>query len=151
MTADPENTRDNHGRWRPGRSPNPRGKPPGARSAARVALDAIGEAGAEAALHAVVRAASGGDVRAAEVLLARCWPPARGRRVTLPMPAVTSAADLPAAYTAVTAALAEGAISAEEAAAIGAVLGAHRQAIETADLAERITALEQQTQKEPHR
>jgi hypothetical protein len=74
----------------------------GSRNRVLVALDAIGEAGAEAALRAVVVAVGAGDLRAAEVLLSRVWPARRGRPVVLSdLPTLKSAADLPAAVGAV--------------------------------------------------
>lgn len=130
-------------RWPPGTSGNPAGRPRGSRHAALLALDSIGSAGAEDALRAVVRAAQDGDVRAADILLRRLWPERRGRPVDgLDLPAMASAADLAAGVGAVAAAVVAGVVSPEEGQAIAAVMEAHRRALETADLEQRIVALE---------
>jgi hypothetical protein len=126
----------------PGKSGNPAGKPRGARHAALVALDAIGEQGATDALHAVVGAAACGDLRAAEILLSRVWPVRKGRPVVLDLPTMKSAADLPTALAAVTEAVAAGDLTPDEGQAVAAVLEAQRRAIATAELEARVAALE---------
>jgi Family of unknown function (DUF5681) len=49
------------GRFKPGTSGNPKGKPPGTRNAALLALDKIGEENAKEILQAAVTAAKAGD------------------------------------------------------------------------------------------
>ena len=140
--TDPTGQEQAPGRWQPGQSGNPSGRPRGSRDRALSALDAIGDQSAVEVLQAVVKAAKGGDVRAAEVLLSRLWPVRRGRPIAIALPPVNRAADLPAALGAIVAAMAEGRISAEEAAAMAGALEAQRKAIETADLDARIAVLE---------
>src|ERR1035437_3151830 len=94
MTAENSGDKQRGRPWQPGQSGNPAGKPPGARHAALVALDAIGAEGAEAVLRSVLQAAQGGDVRAADILLRRLWPERKGRPVVLDLPTMKSAADL---------------------------------------------------------
>jgi len=140
--TDPTGQEHAPGRWQPGQSGNPAGRPRGSRDRALAALDAIGDQNATDVLQAVVNAAKGGDMRAAEVILARLWPVRRGRPIALALPDVTKAADLPAALGAVVAAMGEGLVSPDEAQAVAAVLEGQRKAIETADLEKRIAALE---------
>ena len=119
------------------------GRPRGSRHAALAALDAIGAEAAEDVLRAVVDAARGGDLRAAEILLRRLWPERKGRQVEVALPPVASAADLVPAMAAVVAAMAHGELTPEEAQAMCAVLESQRRAIETAELEARVTALEE--------
>ena len=140
--GDPETTRGEHGRWRAGRSGNPKGRPPGSRHRALVALEAIGTEGAERVLRRVVAMAEEGDMRAADAVLSRLWPTRRGRPVHLDLPEMRTAADLAAALGAVAKAVAEGEVTPEEAAAVAGVLEAQRRAIETAALEQRVAALE---------
>lgn len=69
-------------------------------------------------------------------------PDARERPMSLCLPPVNSAADAPAAFSALLAATAEGEVTASEARALADILGATIKAFEVADLAERISALE---------
>lgn len=143
----PDHTGREHalGRWQPGQSGNPSGRPRGSRDRALAALDAIGDANAADILQAVVDAAKGGDMRAAELLLSRLWPIRRGRPIAVALPPVATAADLPGALGAVIAAMAGGEISADEAASMAGVLEAQRKALETANLEARIESLERST------
>ena len=138
--------REQRGRpFKPGESGNPAGRPAGSRNRVLVALDAIGAEGAEAVLRKTVEAAQGGDMRAAEVILSRVWPARKGRPVALSgIPSITSPGDLVRALGAVAQAVTDGTITPEEGQAVASVLEAQRRAVETADLAARIEALEAQ-------
>jgi hypothetical protein len=141
----PENTgpKQSRGRWQPGASGNPAGKPPGARHAALVALDAIGSEAANDIMAAVVAAAKGGDMRAADILLRRLWPERKGRPVQMDLPAIMAPSDIVAALGAVAAAVAVGELSPQEGAAVAGILEAQRRAVETVEMEARIAALEQ--------
>jgi hypothetical protein len=140
----PETTAANHKPhlWRPGQSGNPSGRPRGSRHTALVALDAIGEAGAKQVLQAVVNAASGGDMRAADILLRRVWPERKGRAVALDLPKTDTAEGVMQAQARIVQAVSEGNLSADEAHAISAVLEGMRKSIESHDLEARIAVLE---------
>ena len=142
MSDDPETTRGEHGRWRGGQSGNPKGRPVGSRHRALVALDAIGAEGAEPVLRRVMALAEAGDVRAAEMVLSLLWPPGKGRPVHLDLPDMQTPADLAAALDAVAGAVGRGDVTPDEGSAVAAVLEAQRRAIETAQLEERLAALE---------
>lgn len=131
------------GRFVPGRSGNPAGKPKGSRNRVLLALDQIGEDAAREVLGGAVAAAKAGDLGAASLILSRVWPARKGRPVVLDLPAMNSAADLPAALGAVAEAVAGGQISPEEGQSVAAVLEMQRRAIETAEIEARLTALEQ--------
>jgi hypothetical protein len=139
----PETTGEKQGpRWRSGQSGNPAGRPKGARHAALLALDAIGAKAGNDIMEAVVAAAKGGDMRAADILLRRLWPERKGRPVMLELPAMTVAADLPAVLGAIAGAVATGDLTPDEGQALAAVVETHRRAIETADLERRLSLLE---------
>jgi Family of unknown function (DUF5681) len=130
------------GRFVPGVSGNPAGKPPGARARATRLAEKLMSGDAEAVVRAVVNAAKGGDMTAAKIILDRIAPPCRGRPVRLDLPPIVGAADLVRALAAVADAMARGVLSAEEAQAAAAVLEHHRKAVETLDLERRIAAIE---------
>lgn len=128
--------------WKPGQSGNPAGRKEGSRHRAYVALEAIGQDAAEGILRAVIREAKAGDMRAAEIILARIWPPPRGRRVRLALPPINSAADLVQALGQVIAAAAAGEITPDEANTIAALMETTRRAIELGEIEDRLKALE---------
>ena len=129
--------------FKPGESGNPKGRPQGARNRELAALDALGGEAAMAVLAATVKAAKGGSIKAAEVILARVWPVRKGRPVSLPgLPTIATPADLAAALGHVAEAVAAGDITPDEAAAMAVVLEGQRRAVETVALAERIARLE---------
>jgi hypothetical protein len=108
----------------------------------------MAEGEAEAVLQSVLTAARAGDMGAAKVLLDRIWPARKGRPVGLDLPEMRTPADLAAALGAVAGAVARAELSPEEGAAVAAVLETQRRAIETAQLEQRIAALEA---ARPHR
>ena len=145
MTATPDTPKRRRGPGRPfkpGQSGNPAGCRTGSRNRQTLALDMMAQGEAEAVLRVVVDAAKAGDLRAAEVLLARIWPQGKGRPLPVALPPIGNAADVLAAHTALVAAMGDGRISVEEAAAVCAALEAARRAIMTVDHEARITALE---------
>ena len=109
-----------------------KGRPAGSRNRATLALDEIAAGEAEGVLRRVLQQALDGDLKAAEIILARVWPPRRGRPVRLNLPSVDTAAGVAAALGALVAAVAAGEITPEEAGAIAALLETKRRAIETA-------------------
>jgi len=135
--------RDGRGRFAPG---NP-GRPKGARHAALLALDALGAEGAAEVIRAVVEAAKGGDMRAADILLRRLWPERKGRPVAMELPPLDSARGVAAALGTVAEAVAGGDLTPEEGQAVATVLETQRRAIETAELEARIAALEANTKR----
>jgi hypothetical protein len=144
VTADAENTEPKQrGRpFEPGQSGNPSGRPRGTRHKALLALDAIGEEAAKEVLEAVVSAAKGGDIRASEILLRRLWPERKGRVVEFDLPPIIEVSDAVKAVAAIVDAVAAGQLTPEEAQAVASVVEIQRKTIETAELAERIAALE---------
>lgn len=130
-------------RFKPGQSGNPNGRKAGSRSKVLLALDILGEGEAEAIVLKMVDKAKEGDATAARTILDRVWPIRKGTRVPFNLPTVATADDLPGAIAAVTRQVADGEISPDEGAAVVTLLEAHRKAIETNELANRIAALEE--------
>ena len=104
-----------------------------------VAPDALGEGEAQNIVKAMVEKATGGDP--CRTILERVSPPRRGARVQFGLPDFATAGQLPGAIAAVNRQVAEGDLSPDEGALIVGLLETHRKAIETSDLAARLTAL----------
>ncbi len=126
------------GRFAPG---NP-GRPRGARHRVTRAVEALLEGEAEALTRKAIEAALGGDTTALRLCLERIAPAPRDRTVELDWPKVEAASDVPAALAAIIAAVAEGAITPGEGAALAALLERFRGAYELADIESRLRALE---------
>ena len=129
--------------FQPGHPGGP-GRPAGSRNKATLALDKIADDAGEDILNAMVGAAKGGDMTAAAHVLSRIWPIRKGRPIALTLPAIQSASDVVAAVGAVADAVGAGEITPEEGQAVASILEAKRRAIETVDLEQRLTALEQE-------
>jgi hypothetical protein len=130
-------------RFQPGNPGGP-GRPAGSRNKATIALDKIADDAGEDILNAMVGAAKGGDMRAADLVLSRIWPARKSRPIALALPAIQSAFDVVAAVGAVADAVGAGDITPDEGQAVASILEAKRRAIETVDLEARLSALEQE-------
>ena len=145
MTAEnaaPEPLRPRGRPYRPGESGNPLGKPRGLRNRATLLLDKMAEADAADVLRAVLDRARAGDMAAAGMVLARLWPPRKGRPVSFDLPVISSSSDVTAALGTLIAAVGRGELTPDEAAAVGTLVETQRKAIELAELEARIAKLE---------
>jgi hypothetical protein len=129
------------GMFEPG-GPGGPGRKAGSRNKATLILDALADGEADAILQKQIDLAKGGDQRAAELILSRCWPARKSRAINLDLPPVTTAADIVPALGRIADAVAGGEITPDEGAAVAAVLEGKRRAIETVDVLARIEALE---------
>ncbi|HEU0139866.1 MAG TPA: DUF5681 domain-containing protein [Bryobacteraceae bacterium] len=131
------------GRFTPGASGNPAGRPRGARNRASLLCQELLDGSAEAITARLVGLAKRGDRAALRLVIERVLPVRRDRVVeALELPKIRKAEDLVQAASVVVAAAAAGQLSLEEARGFMALIEAERRAIETADLAVRIEALE---------
>jgi hypothetical protein len=127
-------------------NPGGPGRPAGSRNKATLVLDQIADDAGKAILKKMVEAAKGGDMRAADLVLQRIWPVRKGRplSLSLPLPAIKTAADVVTAIGAVADLVGAGDITPDEGAALAAIFESKRRAIETVDLEARLSALEQE-------
>lgn len=119
----------------------PKGSPPRATLPGDVVAETFGKSAAAIAQKAVEQAEAG-DVAAMRLVFDRVAPAPRERAVRFDMPPIESVGDLPAAVIALMQATARGELVPGEAAQLAGVLEQYRKQSETADLAERIKALE---------
>ena len=144
MSNEPENAgRDQGGRFTPGQSGNPSGKPSGTRHRATRAVEAMLEGQHEQLTRAAIDKALTGDTIALRLCLDRIAPPRKDAPITVALPAVRSAADAVEASIAVLSAVAGGDITPDEAGRVMALLTAHKAIVEAGDLEARIKALEE--------
>ena len=91
----------------------------------------------------MIEVAGEGDRVAARMVLSRIWATPKGRAVPVEMPEIRAPRDLLAAHTAVSAALAAGTITPQEAASLAAVLETHRRAFELVVQQDYVVELEE--------
>jgi hypothetical protein len=106
-----------------------------------VLCDGIAEDQVAGVLHEVLRRARRGDMKAAAIVLSRCWPP-RKARIRFSMPTLTTTADLPGALAAVAEAISSGVLSPDEAAACAQVLNVQAHAVEIVELRREVKEIE---------
>ena len=125
-----------------GRSGNPAGRPAGSRNKATLAAEVLldGQSGALTQM-AVDRAFAGSDL-ALKLCLDRILAPRRERIVRFALPPITGAVDLAAALGAITAAVAEGALTPGEAHELAQVVQTFINAIEASDFERRLQLVE---------
>ncbi|WP_458093769.1 hypothetical protein [Roseomonas sp. WA12] len=109
----------------PGKSGNPAGNRSGSRPAALLALDEMAAADAAEILRGILNRAKMGDAEATALVMARLWPPRRGRPVH--MPELAQAATAEDAFRALLAAVGRGEVSPEEGEAIANLIAARRR------------------------
>ncbi len=118
------------------------GRPKGSLNKSTRALNEMASEGIEDLLRVVKESAADGDMRAASIVLARAWPVRRGSPVEIDLPPIDTAGGVVQAQAALIAAVAQGELTAEEAASLSALLENQRRAIDTHDLERRLEALE---------
>lgn len=130
------------GRFAPGVSGNPSGRPQGSRHRVTLAMEALLEGQHEALTQKAISAALGGDMTALRLCLDRLAPARRDAPVSIALPSVRNAADAVEASAAVLAAVAAGEVTPDEAGRVMALLTAHKSIVEAGDHEARIKALE---------
>src|SRR3954462_8396114 len=79
------------GRFKPGQSGNPVGRPTGSRSRLSSALDAQAAEAIEEIVQGRIEAAKGGDTQASKIILERMWPTRKGAPIAFKLPEVATA------------------------------------------------------------
>jgi len=130
-------------RFEPGQSGNPAGKPKGCRSRATMAAQALIDGKGEEVVKKALELALAGDGPVLRAILDRLCPPRKDGPVKVALPAIESAADIPAVTSALLEAVGKGQLTPSEAQAVAGLVEAHRKALEIEELERRIAALEQ--------
>ena len=126
--------------FRPGNS----GRPPGARNKTTRLVEQLLDGEAETLTRTLIALALKGNVRCLHDCLERLAPRRNGRPVDFQLPAIKQTQDIVAAMAAITTAVNNGNLTAEEAGHLVHLLEVHAKVIETYDLAVRLDRLETQ-------
>lgn len=130
-------------RFRKGQSGNPAGRPKGAKNRKTLMAELLLEGEAEALARKAVELALGGSEAALRLCLDRLIAPRRERPVNFAVPEIKEAGDIAAAMAAVIAAIADGALSPGEAAALSHTVDTFLRAIDARDFEQRLKQLEE--------
>jgi hypothetical protein len=142
--VEPRKSSQNTGRDRKGRfGPGNPGKPKGSRHRATQAVEALLDGEAEALTRKAVELALEGDTTALRLCLERIAPPRREAPVTVDLPAIVTADDLPKAIAALLQATARGDLTPGEAGRLAALVGEAGKALELHHIEERLRKLEE--------
>ena len=129
--------------FQPGQSGNPAGKPKGARNRATRAAQALIDGKAEEVVEKALELALSGDGPVLRAILDRLCPPRKDAPVKVSLPPLETATGLPVVTAAILDAVTKGQLTPGEATALAGLIETHRRALETSELEQRITALEQ--------
>ena len=129
----------------PNNDANLKGRPKGRLNNSTILSNSIDAADIDRLVRKTFKKAEAGNLAAAKLIFDRALPAPKGRPVALAIPAVTKAEDVSAALAAIIAAMGDGTISPEEAAAVSAVVEGQRRALELIALEGRVAELEKRT------
>lgn len=130
------------GKFKPGQSGNPAGKPKGARHRATLAAQELLDGEGEAITRKAVELAKEGHPVALKLVMDRILPPRRDSPISITLPPISTASDLAEATGHLVQAVAQGELSPSEGQAVATLLETRRKALETLELQNRLEALE---------
>ena len=141
----PENTgrkQKKDTRFKPGKSGNPAGKPPGTRHKTTMAAQALLDGEGAALTRKAVEMALTGDMAALRLCLERILPPSRERPVVLDLPDTSTPEGISLAANAILQAISKGELLPAEATVLSNIVEKRRVALETLDFERRLSILE---------
>lgn len=142
----PENTGkiQENGRFKKGKSGNPRGKPKGARHKASLMAEMLFETEIEAICHNVINQAKEGNIQAAKIILDRLLPPKKDRPIKFNLPMISSAADALEASRLICHAVGNGEITPLEGESLSKIVEIHAKNIDLFNFGMRLEVIEKQ-------
>lgn len=126
----PTTRRKPPGRWKPGESGNPAGRPHGSRHRATIVAQQMLAGEGETIVRKVIERALEGDVACLRLCLERIAPPLKERPISVVVPAIKSPEDAVSALSAVLDQLAHGQILPSEAVVVAGLIESWRRTLE---------------------
>ena len=147
----PESTgKKQKGRFKPGQSGNPAGRPKGARHKSTMAALSLLEGEAQALTRKAIEEAMGGNMVALKLCLERLVPAAKERPVDIAFPEVSDASDLAKLTGTLLAAVGDGSLDCGQAASLSKVIDAHRNTLELSEIETRLQNIEEVMNAKKH-
>ena len=128
--------------FKPGQSGNPAGRK-GARHKTTIAIEALLDGEADALTRKAIELAKDGDLQALRLCMDRIAPPRKDSFVVLELPKMETAGDAVKAIGAIVDAVSIGELTPSEADVLSRIVQQFSKTIETAELEQRIKALEE--------
>jgi hypothetical protein len=138
--------RPSKARGRPFRPGNP-GRPPGSKNKTTRLVEQLVDNDAEKLTQKIIQLALAGNVSCLQYCLDRLLPRRSGRSLDIPLPPIKNVHDVVAAMAAITTAVGDGNVTAEEASQLVHLLNSYDRAITTSDLVIRLEKLESRMKK----
>jgi len=135
------------GRFKPGKSGNPAGKPRGARHKTTLAVQALFDGEAEALTRKAVELALAGDITALRLCLERIAPARKDYPVTISLPEIKNAADAPQVMLALLRAIGNGDITPGEAGEVAKLVDIYINSLIVNEYETRLKTLEERKSK----
>ena len=135
------------GRWPPGQSGNPDGRPLGSRNKTTLAVEALLDGEAVEITRRAVEKANEGDPTALRLCLDRIAPARKDRLTPFEMPPIRTATDAIGAMAAIVEGVASGALTPAEAGHLSRLVEAFVSTVEAADHEERLSRIEEQLKR----
>jgi hypothetical protein len=110
-------------------------------------MEALLDGESEALTRKAIELALAGDMAALRICLDRILPPRKDRPIHFAMPAISAVEDAPKAMAAITTAVAQGEITAAEAAEVSRLVETYVRSVEASDLEKRLRAIEEGMKK----
>jgi hypothetical protein len=133
-------------RGRPFAPGNP-GRPPGSKNQATRLVEQLMADDAETLIRKLIELALEGNVKCIQLCLDRISPKRNGRPIDFQLPPISNARDIVVAMAAITTAVNDGTLTAEEADHLAHLIQSYAKAVETHDLSARLEAIEAQMKK----
>jgi Family of unknown function (DUF5681) len=127
MAAKTDQKQNHPGQWPKGISGNPKGRTVGSKHRATIAAKELLDGEAQALTRKCVELALDGDLVALRLCLERLIPPRKERHISLKLPKVACAGDIPEALAAIIQAVASGKITPSEGRELADILQVYRR------------------------
>lgn len=141
-----ERKQANDTRFKPGQSGNPAGKRPGTRHKITMAAQDLLDGESQALTRKAIELALEGNMTALRLCLERIIPPTRERSVKMNLPKTSTAKGINLAAEAILQAVAIGTLVPSEGTVLSNIIEKRRFALETLELEQRISALEEKNE-----
>jgi hypothetical protein len=142
----PSNALERPVRGRPFKPGNP-GRPPGSKNKTTRLVEQLVDDDAEKLTQKIIQLALDGNVSCLQYCLDRLLPRRSGRSLDIQLPTISSVHDVVLAMAAITTAVSNGVVTAEEASNLVHLLNSYDRAITTSDLVIRLEKLESRMKK----